>query len=95
MIRNAKAKGTRNEHRSMRLFEGAGYNCTRAAGSLGVFDIIAIGSTDVVLCQVKTRDFPGAAEMESLKNFPAPTGVRKLVHRWRDHQRFPDTKEII
>ncbi len=39
---NAKAKGTRNEHRSMRLLEAAGYHCTRSGASLGVFDIIGM-----------------------------------------------------
>jgi Holliday junction resolvase len=53
---NAKAKGTRAEHRSIRLLEAAGYACTRAAASLGVWDIIGVGSTDVVPVQVKTRD---------------------------------------
>jgi len=91
---NAKAKGNRNEHRSIALLEAAGYRCTRSAGSLGEWDIIGIGSTDVVLCQVKTRDWPGAAEMEALKLFPAPANCRKLVHRWRDHQRLPDVREI-
>jgi hypothetical protein len=28
---NRKTKGTRNEHRTMRLLEAAGYACTRAA----------------------------------------------------------------
>jgi hypothetical protein len=28
---NGKAKGTRNEHRSIRLLEAAGHACTRAA----------------------------------------------------------------
>ena len=32
-LMNAKAKGTRNEHRSMRLLESAGYSVTRAAAS--------------------------------------------------------------
>ena len=91
---NAKAKGTRNEHRSIVLLEAAGYACTRAAASLGVWDIIAIGSTDVVLLQVKTRDWPGAAEMETLKQFPAPTNCRKLVHRWRDRQQTPDVRKV-
>ena len=31
---NAKAKGTRNEHRSMAVLEAAGYRCTRSAASL-------------------------------------------------------------
>lgn len=91
---NAKRKGTRNEHRSMLLLEAAGYQCTRAAASLGAWDIIGIGSTDVVLVQVKTRDWPGSAEMETLQDFPCPPQCRKLVHRWRDRQRMPDMKEV-
>lgn len=91
---NAKAKGTRNEHRSIRLLEAAGYRCTRAAASLGEWDIIAIGSTDLILCQVKTRDWPGSMEMEQLRLFPAPANARKLVHRWKDRQSLPDVKEI-
>jgi hypothetical protein len=35
------------------------------AASLGAWDIIGIGSTDVVLAQVKTRDWPGSVEMET------------------------------
>ena len=92
---NAKAKGTRNEHRSIRLLEAAGYSCTRAAASLGVFDIVAIGSTDVVLCQVKTNAWPGSVEMETLTPFAAPANCRKLVHRWRDPERVPDVREVL
>jgi Holliday junction resolvase len=89
-----KRKGTRNEHRSIALLEAAGYACTRAAASLGVFDIIGIGSTDVVLVQVKTRDWPGAVEMETLQSFPVPSNCRKLIHRWRDRKNIPDLKEL-
>ena len=91
---NAKAKGTRNEHRSMRLLEAAGYRCTRSAASLGEWDIVAIGPRDVVLVQVKTRDWPGSVEMETLREFTAPPMTRKLVHRWRNHQRLPDVREL-
>ncbi len=91
---NAKAKGTRNEHRSMALLEAAGYSVTRAAASLGAWDIIGIGSADVVLVQVKTRDWPGAVEMETLAGFRCPANCRRLVHRWRDRQRLPDVKEL-
>jgi hypothetical protein len=94
-VMNSKRKGTRNEHRSMILLEATGYQGTRAAASLGAWDIIGIGSTDVVLVQVKTRDWPGLAEMETLKEFPTPANCRKLVHRWRDRQRVPDSKEIV
>jgi hypothetical protein len=78
----------------MRLLEAAGYACTRAAASLGAWDIIAIGSADIVLVQVKTRDWPGSVEMETLRLFPAPPGVRKLVHRFVDGKRLPDVKEL-
>ena len=91
---NTAGKGARNERRSMALLEAAGYKCTRAAASLGAWDLIGIGSTDVVLVQVKTRDWPGALEMDQLKLFPAPPNCRKLLHRWRDRQRRPDVREV-
>jgi hypothetical protein len=75
------------------LLESADYACTRAAASLGAWDIIG-GSTDVEPVQVKTRDWPGAAEIETLQLFHAPSNCRKLVHRWRDRQRTPDVREI-
>lgn len=93
-LKNAKAKGTRQEHRSMALLESAGYRCTRSGASLGAWDIIAISATDVVLCQVKSRDYPGSVEMEMLTAFPAPANCKKLIHRWRDGQRFPDVREL-
>ena len=92
---NAKAKGTKREHRSITLLEASGYRCTRAAASLGAFDIIGIGSTDVVLVQVKSRDWPGTAEMEALRDFPCPPQCKKLIHRWRDRQRWPDVREVM
>ena len=89
-----KCKGTRNEHRSMRLLEAAGYCCTRAAASFGVWDIIGKCSTDSVLVQVKTRDWPSNVEMEKLCSFPCPANCKRLIHRWRDRRRLPDVKEL-
>lgn len=91
---NTKKKGSRNEHRSRLLLEAAGYAVTRAAASLGAWDLVGVSSADVVLVQVKTRDWPCAAEMEALTSFPAPPNARKLVHRWRDRQRQPDVREL-
>jgi Holliday junction resolvase len=91
---NAKRKGTKNEHRSMRLLEAAGYSCCRSAASLGEWDVVGIGPTDVILLQIKTRDWPGAAEMEQLRLFKCPANVKRLIHRWRDRQRLPDVREI-
>ncbi len=91
---NAKAKGNRNERKTIKLLEAAGYACTRAAASLGVFDVIGISATDFVLCQVKSNDWPGSVEMESMKQFPAPANARKLVHRWKDRQSEPDVRIV-
>ena len=91
---NAKRKGTRNEHRSRLLLEAAGYAVTRAAASLGLWDLIGVGSTDVVLVPVKTWDWPGTAEMETLSSFRVPPNCRRLVHRWRERQRVPDVNEL-
>ncbi|HEV8612720.1 MAG TPA: hypothetical protein VGQ73_04355 [Gemmatimonadales bacterium] len=78
----------------MALLEAAGYRCTRSAASLGEWDIIAISSQDLVLCQVKTRDWPGTLERQILAEFPAPPNARKLIHRWRPRQRQPDVQEL-
>ena len=38
---NGKAKGARAERRVIRILEAAGYVCTKAGSSLGLFDVIA------------------------------------------------------
>jgi Holliday junction resolvase len=91
---NAKRKGRRNEHRSNRILEAAGYAVIRAAASIGLWDLVGIGSTDIVLVQCKTRDWPSAVELEALQLFPAPPNARKLLHRWRDRERRPDVREL-
>ena len=93
-MKNPKRKGTRNERRSRVLLEAAGYRVTRAAGSMGEWDLVCIGSTDFVLCQVKTRDWPGRLEMLALQEFPAPGNAKKLVHRWGPRKRLPDVREL-
>jgi Holliday junction resolvase len=91
---SAKSKGTRNEHRSIRILEASGYRCTRSAASLGEWDIVGIGPNDIVLVQCKTRDWPGSVEMAVLREFVCPPFARKLVHRWRDGVSIPDVREL-
>src|ERR1041385_1352231 len=69
---NAKAKGSRCERRTIAMLEAAGYKCMKAGASLGVFDVIGIGSHDVVLVQVKSNRWPLECEMEALRLFPVP-----------------------
>jgi len=91
---NTKAKGNRNEHKTMRYLEALGYACTRAAASLGVFDIVAISQRDVRLIQVKSNRMPGSVEMEAIEQFKVPGFVSKEVWRWNDHARQPIVKVI-
>jgi hypothetical protein len=91
---NAKAKGSRNERRSIALLEASGYCCMKAGASLGVFDVIGIGPEDILLVQVKSNRWPLEREMAALGEFQAPANARKLVHRWVDRQRLPDIREV-
>jgi Holliday junction resolvase len=91
---NSKHKGNRNEHRSMALLEAAGYACVRSSASFGTFDVVGIGASDVVLVQVKTRDWPGSVEMEAIRAFPCPPLSKKLIHRYRDRVRLPDVRVV-
>jgi Holliday junction resolvase len=91
---DCKAKGARNERRSIALLESAGYRCTRSGASLGAWDVIGIGPTDVILCQVKTGQWPGPGELETLRDFPAASQCKKLVHRWMPGKRLPDVRKI-
>ena len=91
---NCKAKGSRNERKTIRMLETLGYRCIKAAASLGVFDIIGIGQNDVICVQVKSNDWPRSTEMATLAAFPCPPNVRKIVHRWKDRATQPDIREI-
>jgi len=89
---NAKRKGTRNEHRTINALEAIGYRCTRAAGSLGEWDVIAIGRNDIRMIQVKTNCWPGSAETETLRAFPAPSCATREIWRWDDRRPNPQIR---
>lgn len=94
MVTNAKRKGSRNEHRSKRLLEAAGYCVTKSAASLGLWDLVAVGPTDFALVQVKSNRPPSPAEREALALFPCPSNCKKLLHVWRDRRRWPIVTEL-
>ena len=54
---------------------------TGSSASLGAFDIIRIGPTDVVLVQCKTHDWPGSVEMEAIRNFQCPPLCKKIIDK--------------
>ena len=86
---NTAAKGRRLEHKTIKILEAAGYSCTRAAASKGVWDIIAINSTSVSLVQVKANRKPPPVEREEMEQFICPPGVSKEYWVWKDREREP------
>jgi Holliday junction resolvase len=94
---NTKRKGGRAEHRAMRILEASGYACTRAAASLGVFDVIAIGAADIRLVQVKCGDRcqVTALEREAMAHFVAPANATKEVWRFFDRRRDPVIERVV
>ncbi len=91
---NIKRKGTRNEHRSIKLLESLGYHCIRSAGSLGPFDVVAYNDIGVIFLQIKSNLWPSALEMERLKEERIPPNCLKLIHRWNDHTTKPVVQQI-
>jgi len=91
---NTKAKGSRNERRSMALLERGGWRCTKSGASLGCWDIVGVGLAGVVLVQVKSNRWPNAVEMEAMREFPCPSNGIKLIHRWNDRKMLPEVKEV-
>lgn len=91
---NRKAKGNRNEYKTIRLLESQGYECFRMAGSLGAFDVIGVSASDVLLVQVKSNRKPSKAELETIRNMLTPNNCRKLIHVWLDRQAMPNI-EIV
>ena len=92
---NVKRKGTRAERRAILILEAAGYCCTKAGGSLGLFDVVAIGTHDVRCVQVKS----GTArcrprEREQLQRLLVPPNVSREVWRFPDRCRVPLIERI-
>ena len=95
-MKNPKAKGTRLEHRTIRLLEAVGYSCIRAAGSLGPFDLVAVNRLGSRFIQVKANDWPRPAERETMRlaarNLPPDSLVE--CWRWDDRSRQPQIRQL-
>jgi Holliday junction resolvase-like predicted endonuclease len=90
---NAKAKGTRNEHKTRRYLEKRGWRCVRAGGSLGAFDLIAFSRKGIRFIQVKSNRGAGPLERQRLRQAKAewcPEGSSVEIWVWRDYARGPE-----
>ncbi len=87
---NTKRKGTRAEHRAIGILEAAGYVCTRASASLGLFDVVAVGPADVRLVQVKAGgEYLSGTEREAIGALRVPACVSRECWRFPDRCRAP------
>lgn len=92
---NAKRKGTRGEHRAIKLLEACGYVVTRSGGSLGVFDLVAIGPRDIRCVQVKCGSARlSAIEREAITGLMVPPNVSKEAWRFPDRARTPTIERL-
>lgn len=67
MSSGTKAKGSRRERQARKILEAAGYLCTKAGGSLGVFDLVAQKRGHPTLnIQVKSNRPPSPAERRAI-----------------------------
>ncbi len=91
----SKRKGTRNEHKAIRILEAAGYHCTRSAASLGLFDIIAFNRQGLRLVQVKTNRDASPPEREQIEMFDnLPADASKEIWIFHDRAKQPLIKII-
>lgn len=93
-MRNGYRKGAQRERRSAAILEASGYTVFRCAGSHGLFDLVAVSNGGLLLVQVKSRDWPSTVDLEAMAGMPTPANCIKLIHRWRDWQRYPDVREV-
>lgn len=72
------------------MYEEDGYHVLRAAGSLGIFDLVAIHPRQLVFIQCKCNAWPRRSEMQAMEAFGAtlPESYRVIVYR-KDDQKSP------
>ena len=91
---NAKAKGARRERQARKILEAAGYHVVKAGGSLGVFDLVALGPQGARLIQVKSNEKPRPAERERLELFPRLSYCSKELWIFYDRVREPSIEQL-
>ena len=91
-------RGVRAEYKAKKLLESTGYTVIRAAGSHGMFDLVALSRLGGRAIQIKT----GSArvtplEREAIKIFrrhSCPDNVTTEVWTWRDRVREPSIEVV-
>ena len=58
----------------------------RSAGSRSPFDVVAIGESRVLLCQVKTGQGSFTRDQERLRLLPVPRYTQKQLRRYQNKE---------
>ncbi len=87
--RTNKRKGARGELKAKRVLEAQGYTVIKAGGSLGCFDLVALGPHDLKAVQVKCNGYVSKAERAAIVAAVLPPNARKEIWRWIDFKRTP------
>jgi hypothetical protein len=89
-LKNPKAKGARAEQKTKKRLVAAGYYCQKAGGSLGMFDLVAIGRLDTRCIQVKAgKQYCSRVEREQIQGIRMPPHHTKEIWRWPDRAKEP------
>lgn len=78
----SKAKGSRWERECKRMLEAEGYWVTKAGGSLGAFDLVAIGNLNIRLIQCKCNTWATPKERAAMATVPQPADS-VFIEIWR------------
>lgn len=100
---NTKRKGSRIVYKIRDWLKASGYHWViTSAASLGPFDLIAFGKSDIRLIQAKANKWPPRKEVKKIEAVEVPdignltnTVFIKEIWRWKDYARQPDIKRLI
>ena len=85
---NTKRKGNKTENEAKSLLEGMGYQVIRAAASMGFVDLVAVGSRNIRLIEVKSSKdgsyYRAKKELLAMALPPATTAEIWLLNKQKD-----------
>lgn len=86
--------GRRAEYRVIKFLEDCGYTCTRSASSKGLWDVVAVSSTEVRLIQVAYGRDKRPSEIETFELFIVPRGVAKELWHYEKGKTLPNIRRL-